>query len=84
VSAILEGKCKFAVPGNGERRLGLIADEELAFAMPKNRFQEVVDGLKLSHEGKQTYPISPSYLKLEYKLPPSYVELRELLLKGAK
>jgi uncharacterized protein (DUF169 family) len=84
VSAILEGKCKFAVPGNGERRLGLIADGELAFAMPKNRFQEVVDGLKLSHEGKQTYPISPSYLKLEYKLPPSYVELRELLLKGAK
>ncbi|MEJ2729774.1 MAG: DUF169 domain-containing protein [Deltaproteobacteria bacterium] len=81
VSAILEGKCKFAVPGNGERRLGLIADGELAFAMPKNRFQEVVDGLKLSHEGKQTYPISPGYLKLAYQLPPSYVDLRQRLIE---
>jgi len=84
VSAILEGKCKFAVPGNGERRLGLIADSELAFSMPKNRFEEVIEGLKLSHEGKQTYPISPGYLKLEYQMPPSYVELRELLVKEAK
>jgi uncharacterized protein (DUF169 family) len=83
VAAILEGKCKFGVPGNGERRLGLIADGELAFAMPKNRFEEVVNGLKLSHEGKQTYPISPGYLKLEYHLPPSYVELRELLIKNS-
>lgn len=84
VSAILEGKCKFAVPGNGERRLGLIADGELAFGMPRNRFEDVVEGLKLSHEGKQTYPISPGYLKLAYQLPPSYEELRELLVKGAK
>jgi uncharacterized protein (DUF169 family) len=84
VTSILEDQCKFSVPGNGERRLGLIADGELAFAMPKGRFDEVVDGLKLSHDGKQTYPISPGYLKLEYQMPPSYVELRELLLEGSK
>ena len=80
VSSILEGRCKFSVPGNGERRLGLIADGELAFAMPKKRFEEVIDGLKLSHEGKQTYPISPGYLKLEYQMPPAYAELRKLLV----
>jgi uncharacterized protein (DUF169 family) len=80
VEPIVEGKCKYSVPGNGERRLGLIADGELAFAMPRNRFEEVVRGLKLSHEGKQTYPISPGYLKLEYKMPPPYVELRKALL----
>jgi uncharacterized protein (DUF169 family) len=62
VASILEGRCKFSVPGNGERRLGLIADGELAFGMPKNRFEEVVNGLELSHEGKQTYPICPGYL----------------------
>ncbi|UCE52003.1 MAG: DUF169 domain-containing protein [Desulfobacterales bacterium] len=84
VSSLLEGQCKFTVPGNGERRLGLIADGELAFAMPKNRFEEVVKGLKLSHEGKQTYPISPGYLKLEYTLPPSYVELRKKLIEASK
>jgi uncharacterized protein (DUF169 family) len=84
VEPIVEGKCKYAIPGNGERRLGLIADGELAFAMPRKRFEEVVRGLNLSHEGKQTYPISPGYLKLEYKMPPPYVELRKALLESSK
>jgi len=84
VTSILDGKCKFSVPGNGERRLGLVGDGELAFALPKNRFEEVVSGLQLSHEGKQSYPISPGYLKMEYQMPPSYLELREQLLKGSK
>jgi len=84
VAAILEGKCKYAIPGNGERRLGLITDSELVFAMPKNRFEEVINGLKLSNKGRQTYPISPGYLKLEYKLPPSYIELRKALIESSK
>lgn len=84
VAPLLEGKCKYAVPGNGDRRLGLAADGELVFAMPENRFEEVVAGLKLSHEGKQTYPVSPGYLKLEYRLPPSYVELRRALIERSR
>jgi uncharacterized protein (DUF169 family) len=85
VAPILEGVCKYTVPGNGERRLGLVADGELGFAMPKNRFEEVVSGLKLSHDGKQTYPISPGYLKLDYKFTaPAYVELRKALIEGSR
>ena len=84
VASILEGKCKYAVPGNGDRRMGLVADGELSFGMPRNRFEEVIKGLKLSHEGKQTYPISPGYLKLEYKMPPSYVELRKALVESSR
>jgi uncharacterized protein (DUF169 family) len=84
VAAILEDACKYAVPGNGERRAALTADGELAFAMPRSRYGEVIQGLKSSHEGKQTYPISPSYLKLEYKLPPSYAELRKALIESSK
>jgi uncharacterized protein (DUF169 family) len=83
VTPILKGKCNYTVPGNGERRLGLIADGELAFTMPINRFEEVVKGLELSHEGKQTYPISPGYLKLEYTLPPPYVKLQKALLQDS-
>lgn len=83
VASMLEGECKFAVPGNGDRRLGLVADGELAFGMPRERFEEVINGLKLSSEGKQTYPISPGYLKTEYKMPPSYVELRKKLLESS-
>jgi len=84
VAPILEGECKYGVPGNGERRAALIADGELSFAMPKDRFEQVISGLKLSHEGRQTYPISPGYLKLEYKLPPPYVELRKALIESSK
>ncbi len=84
VASVLEGECKVAVPGNGDRRLGLVGDGELGFGMPRERFEEVINGLKLSQEGKQTYPISPGYLKLEYKLPPSYVELRKALLESSK
>jgi uncharacterized protein (DUF169 family) len=84
VAPILEGECKYGVPGNGERRGGLIADGELVFAMPRNRFDEVTSGLKLSHDGRQSYPISPGYLKLEFKLPPPYVELRKALIESSK
>jgi uncharacterized protein (DUF169 family) len=84
VASVLEGECKFAVPGNGDRRLGLVGEGELAFAMPRERFEEVIRGLRLSSEGKQTYPISPGYLKLEYKFPPSYVKLRSALIESSK
>lgn len=85
VATILEGVCKYTIPGNGERRLGLMDDGEMGFAMPKNRFEEVMIGLKLSHEGKQTYPISPGYLKLDYKFgAPAYVELRRALIESSK
>jgi len=84
VASVLEGKCKYAVPGNGERRIGLIGDGELSFAMPKNRFEEVANGLKLSHEARQTYPTSSGYLKLGYALPPTYVELRKALIESSK
>jgi uncharacterized protein (DUF169 family) len=84
VASMLDRECKFGIPGNGDRRLGLVADGELAFGMPRERFDEVVTGLKLSHEGKQTYPISPGYLKMEYKMPASYVELRKALIESSK
>jgi len=83
VGPVVEGECKYIVPGNGDRRLGLVADGELAFGMPKERFEEVINGLKLSSEGKQTYPISPGYLKLEYAMPPSYGALKKALLESS-
>lgn len=82
VASTLENRCKYVLPGNGERRLGLVADDEMAFAMPKGRFEEVIQGLDLTHKGKQTYPINPGYLKLEYKLPPTYAELKRVSMEG--
>jgi uncharacterized protein (DUF169 family) len=84
VAPVLEGACKYSIPGNGARRVGLVADGLVEFAMPKGRFDEVMKGLELSHEGKQTYPISPGYLLLDYKMPPFYEELRKLLIESSK
>jgi len=84
VASMIEGQCKFGLPGNGDRRLGLAADGELAFGMPRERFEDVITGLKLSHEGKQTYPVSPGYLKMEYQMPPSYGALRKALLESSE
>ena len=84
VAPVLEGACKYNIPGNGARRVGLVADEQVEFAMPKNRFEEVMKGLELSHEGKQTYPINPGYLVLDYKMPPFYGELRKILIESSK
>jgi hypothetical protein len=52
--------------------------------MPKNRFEEVMNGLKLSHEGRQDYPISPGYLHLEYQMPPPYSGLRKILIESSE
>ena len=32
----------------------------------------------------QTYPISPGYLQLNYKMPPFYEELRKVLIESSK
>ena len=84
VAPVLEGACKYIIPGNGARRVGLVTDGQVEFSMPKNRFEEVMEGLRLSHEGKQTYPISPGYLLLDYKMPPFYEELRRVLVESSK
>jgi uncharacterized protein (DUF169 family) len=81
---VLSGGCQYSIPGNGERRLALTADHEVAFSMPQNRFDDVVSGLKLSHEGGQRYPISSSALKLEPKFsPPAYAELLKVLRESS-
>lgn len=45
------GKCNVIIPGGGERIFALTGDDELAFAMPANKFQNVIDGLIATHKG---------------------------------
>jgi uncharacterized protein (DUF169 family) len=79
-----EEKCTYSIPGNGERRIGLTGDHEVAFSMPQNRFEDVISGLELSHQGGQRYPISSSSLKQEPKFgPPAYAELLKVLRESS-
>ena len=85
VTPIVEGRCNYSIPGNGERRCGLVADGEIVFSMPKNRFEEVVTGLELSHQGGQTYPVSSGFLKLPYRfLGSDYAGLLKELRDSAE
>lgn len=43
-------KCNVVIPGGGERVFALTGDDELAFAIPKERIQNVVEGIKGTHD----------------------------------
>lgn len=77
---LISKECRFILPGNGDRILGMAGDDQMIFSMPKEKIHQTMEGLEESHMGGQRYPI-PTYMLYEAKLPPSYQELTEKLLK---
>lgn len=43
-------KCNVIIPGGGERVFAMTCDDELAFAIPKERIQNIVEGIKGTHD----------------------------------
>ncbi len=80
---LISKECRYILPGNGDRIFGLVGDDQMVFVMPKEKIQQTLEGLELSHQGGQRYPI-PAYLLYEAKMPPSYRELTEKLLRKTK
>jgi uncharacterized protein (DUF169 family) len=77
---LISNKCRFILPGNGDRIFGMVGDDQMIFSMPKHKINLTIAGLEESHKGGQRYPI-PSYLRYEAQLPSSYKEITEQLLK---
>ncbi len=46
-----QDRCNVIIPGGGERVFALTADDELAFAMPAGKIDEVMAGLEATHKG---------------------------------
>ncbi len=78
---VMNGECRYVLPGNGDRIFGLAGDDQMIFAMPWDKVELTLAGLEESHKGGQRYPI-PAYLQYEARMPADYEELTAKLLKA--
>ena len=73
ITAIKEAKCRYFVPGNGDRIFGMTQDYEMAFFIPPSKLEHLLDGLVKTHEAGVRYPIT-SFFDFEGTFPQSYRE----------
>lgn len=61
------------LPCSGDRIFGQTQDHEMAFTIPWHQMEEVVEGLRGTHEGGIRYPIT-QFMEYEAKLPTKYMD----------
>jgi MtaA/CmuA family methyltransferase len=61
------------LPCSGDRIFGQTQDHEMAFTVPWNQIDDLVEGLKGTHAGGIRYPIT-QFMEYEAKLPARYME----------
>jgi MtaA/CmuA family methyltransferase len=61
------------LPCSGDRIFGQTQDHEMAFTIPWAQVDEIIEGLKGTHDGGIRYPIT-QFMEYEAKLPPRYME----------
>lgn len=62
------GECQVTIPGTGHRAFAAVYDDEVAFAIPAFKAEEVVDGMKKQRLVKYPIPIN-------LPLPPTFPNL---------
>jgi MtaA/CmuA family methyltransferase len=73
VTTMLTGEPQVILPCSGDRIFGQTQDHEMAFTIPWDRMEEIVEGLRGTHAGGIRYPIT-QFMEYEAKLPPRYME----------
>jgi MtaA/CmuA family methyltransferase len=73
VTTMLTGEPQVILPCSGDRIFGQTQDHEMAFTIPWDRMEEIVEGLRGTHAGGIRYPIT-QFMEYEAKLPPKYME----------
>ncbi len=69
-------KCQVVVPGGGEKVFGLLGDDEMVFAAPASKLEDIVRGLADSHKaGAARIPAPYFGLQEEPSFPPIYADL---------
>ncbi|MHC1725643.1 MAG: DUF169 domain-containing protein [Syntrophobacteraceae bacterium] len=69
-------QCNVVIPGGGERVFAMTGDDEIAFAIPKERIQNVIEGLQGTHKSGVARIPTPFFgITAQPKWPPSYKEL---------
>ena len=77
VTTMLTGEPQVIMPCSGDRIFGQTQDHEMAFTIPWTRIDEVLEGLRGTHDGGIRYPIT-QFMEYEAKLPPKYMEANRL------
>jgi uroporphyrinogen decarboxylase len=77
VTTMQTGEPQVILPCSGDRIFGQTQDHEMAFAIPWARMEEIVEGLRGTHNGGIRYPIT-QFMEYEAKLPPRYMEVNRL------
>ncbi len=70
------GKCEVILPCFGDRIFAQTQDHEMAFSIPVNRVEEIIEGLAGTHKGGVRYPI-PAFLRYTGEFPAQYAKVSE-------
>ncbi|MGD8372570.1 MAG: DUF169 domain-containing protein [Syntrophobacterales bacterium] len=70
------GKCEVILPCYGDRIFAQTQDHEMAFSIPMDRAQEIIEGLEGTQKGGVRYPI-PSFLRYTGEFPEHYRKVEE-------
>ena len=83
IKTVQTRNCQVVIPGTGDRALALAADDELIFAIPRERFSEIIDGLEGSQKaGGFRFPTLFPALLRQPPFHPSFEDvLKEMGLK---
>src|SRR5229473_2286805 len=77
VTTMQTGEPQVILPCSGDRIFGQTQDHEMAFSIPWERMEEIIEGLRGTHNGGIRYPIT-QFMEYEAKLPPRYMEVNRL------
>jgi MtaA/CmuA family methyltransferase len=77
VTTMKTGEPQVILPCSGDRIFGQTQDHEMAFSIPWARMEEIIEGLRGTHQGGIRYPIT-QFMEYEAKLPSRYMEVNRL------
>jgi uncharacterized protein (DUF169 family) len=77
IRTMATNECQVILPCYGDRVFGQTNDDEMAFAFPWSKVEELLEGLEGTHKGGVRFPI-PSFVRYAGDFPPSYRKLDEI------
>lgn len=74
---IQQNACQVVVNGNGERVFGHAQDNEMSFAIPWSKLENVIDGIEGTHKNGVRYPY-PAFINYTPRFPSKYNQLEKM------
>ena len=80
IPVIQSGECRVAIPCRGDRYLALAGDDEIIFSVPKEKIEDLLEGLRYIEKSGfgNRLPRSPRMMR-EPELPESYLKILKML-----